>query len=216
MGGMDEFCDYSQHYYGIKPSTSEDLDLKIAAENLNAFNSVRLEESQNKPIEPLHICITNASSPLAYQLASRIVLNEVFDQKIHLHLLYNDGHLESVQALAMELQDLAHHKLAFLSFTDSPQEAFKAVSAVFVLDEFSNRANEVEKPGSALTPSDPSNNVIEIIVSNCGDQVFGTSSQSDVPIDSLQLKSPNIEEEQRDQQGMEAQETPEFSKDNGG
>lgn len=220
MGGLEDFCAYSQHYYNIVPSTSDDLDLKIAAENLNAFDSARLEQAQNKSVEPLHACITNASSPLAYHLASRILLNEVFgcNQMIHLHLLDTNENHESVQALAMELQDLAHHNLARVSCTDSPQEAFKAVSAVFVLDEF-NRAN-INEEKTALTPSDHSKNIIEIVVSDCGSQIFGTPSQSGDLVDSLQLgKAENqeiINNEQQEEEGVVVQLSKEKSLSNDG
>lgn len=165
MGGLEEFCAYSQHYYNIVPSTSDDLDSEIAAENLNAFNGISLERAQRMQVEPLHVCITNASSPLAYQVASRVLLNEVFGSRqiLHLHLLDTSDCNESVQALVMELQDLAHHNLAHVSSTTSPHEAFKAVAAVFVLDEFSKAEEDSVRDHSP-------NNI------RSGDQIFGTIS----------------------------------------
>ena len=144
MGSLEDLMSYTEHYYNIVPTTGEDEEIKIAAENLDTYNTVRLEESQNKPPEPLRVCITNASSDLAYHLASRVVLNKVFgDHSIHLQLLDTTGNKESVHGLAMELHDLAHPNLCMVTSTDSVHEAFKAVSAVFVLDEFSMEATAV-------------------------------------------------------------------------
>ena len=137
MGSLEDFVKYTNHYYNIVPDTTDELDMEIAKENYDSYNTLKLEEAQNKPADPLRVCITNASSSLAYHLASRVLLDNVFgDQIIHLQLLDANDNQEIVHGLAMELEDLAHPNLSMVTCTDSVQEAFKAVSAVFVLDEF--------------------------------------------------------------------------------
>ena len=144
MGSLEDFMNYADHYYNIVPETTETINGQIAAENMYMYNTLRLEEAQNKPTDPLRVCITNASSPLAYQLTSQIVLDKVFgaNQTLHLQLLDTAESQDAVRGLAMELQDLAHPNLSLVTCTDSVHQAFKAVSAVFVLDEFNMSINE--------------------------------------------------------------------------
>ena len=144
MGSLEDFMSYAHHYYNIVPETTEAINGQIAAENMDTYNTLRLEETQNNLTDPLRVCITNASSPLAYHLASQIVLDKVFgaEQTLHLQLLDTAESQDTVRGLAMELQDLAHPNLSLVTCTDSVHQAFKAVSAVFVLDEFSMSINE--------------------------------------------------------------------------
>ena len=106
---VSEFEEYTQHYYGISPSTTVEMDAKISAENLDAFHSLQLEKGRNIPPKPLHVCITQASSPLAYQLAPLLLSKKVFgDRKIHLHLYDTQNKQEILRGVSMELYDMAH------------------------------------------------------------------------------------------------------------
>ena len=108
-GVWPQFEDYAKHYYNIVPSTTSTLEHQIACENLDTFQTLQLAEVQNRPPEPIHVCITNASCPLAYQLAPRLLIDQVFgNNKIHLHLYDTTPNLPFLEGVAMELQDMAH------------------------------------------------------------------------------------------------------------
>ena len=139
VGSLSEFEEYTQHYYGISPSTTVEMDAKISAENLDAFHSLQLEKGRNIPSKPLHVCITQASSPLAYQLAPLLLSKKVFgDRKIHLHLYDTQDKQEILQGVSMELYDMAHPLLAGVTCTDSVQEAFREISALYILDYYND------------------------------------------------------------------------------
>jgi hypothetical protein len=119
------------------PETTPSLEASIANENMEAFESSKLEAIENKPIPPLRVCITHASAPIAYQLAPLLLTQKTFgDKKLHL-ILYDsneEDNYDMLQGMAMELLDLAMPNLASVQLTHSIDEAFKAVSVVFIFD----------------------------------------------------------------------------------
>ena len=133
MGGLAEFEDYLRHYYGLTPPTPHAAE--IAAENLATLHAELLEAKKNQPPEPFRVCITNASSELAYQLAPLLLLQRVFGERsLLIHLFDCPEKQEVLEGMAMELQDLAHPRLAGVTCTSSMTEAFSAISAAFLLD----------------------------------------------------------------------------------
>lgn len=135
LGGVDEFQEYTSHYYNVAPETTQLNETAIAAENLDVFQTLQLEVTQNRPPDPIRVCISHASSSTAYHLVSLILTQNVFqNDKIHLVLFDDSCHDNQLQALALELQDMACPNLSEVTVTDSPHEAFIAVSAVFLLN----------------------------------------------------------------------------------
>ena len=133
MGGLVEFEDYLGHYYNLTPPTPHAVE--IAAENLATLHAELLEARKNQPPEPFRVCITNASSQLAYQLAPLLLLRQVFGERsLLIHLYDCPEKQEELEGVAMELQDLAHARLAGVTCTSSITEAFSAISAAFLLD----------------------------------------------------------------------------------
>ena len=135
MGGVAELEDYAQHYYDTSPNTTNTIESSIATENLDTFQTLHLEAIKNKPPDPIRICISHASSPITYHLTGLILTQDIFQScKLHLVLYDHTQHVESLKGLAMELQDMACSNLADVTVTDSTHEAFKAISAAFLLD----------------------------------------------------------------------------------
>lgn len=133
LGGLTEFEDYLRHYYHLTPPTLDTM--QIASENLATLHTELLEAQQNQPPKPLHVCITNSSSELAYQLAPLLLSQQVFgDRPLQIHLFDCPEKQEVLEGVAMELQDLAHPRLAGVTCTSSVAEAFCAISAAFILD----------------------------------------------------------------------------------
>ena len=214
-GGLEEFTAYTNHFYNRVPVTTEEIDVKIAAENLDAYSTLRLEQAQSRPTDPLRICITNASSRLAYLLAPLLITTKVFgDQKIHLHLLdTKGGEREALHGLAMELQDLAHPNLKEVTCTDSAQEAFKAVSAVYILDEFGVKGETVgTEEGSDENEKCDGKTIID------RGQIFGESKEDpSIPLvnelekDTAKVEALTSEEESKTRQ----EQVPAEGKDDG-
>ena len=135
LGGTSQFEEYISHYYNIIPKTISDIEAKIATENLDAFQTLQLEAIKNKPPDPVKICISHASSPIAYHLAPLLLTQRVFkNQKLHLVLFDHSDYTDTLNGLSLELQDLACSNLAQVQITNSVTEAFQAVSVAFLLD----------------------------------------------------------------------------------
>ena len=136
LGGLREFEQYAHHYYNITPATDTTSEQKIAGENLETLKTVQLERQTTPKVEPMRICITNATSGTAYHLASLIATGRVGGehQTVTLHLLDEGDSLPQLEGTAMELKDLASPHLVDISVTSSVQEALNSVAMVFILN----------------------------------------------------------------------------------
>lgn len=135
LGGVNDFEAYTDHYYKLSPDTKRDTEEAIAQENLDTFLAIQLEVSRSKPIEPAKVCITNASSAIAYQLAPLLLTERVLgDEKITIVLFDEESDDSVLHAMAMELQDMACPNLGEVIVTNLPQRAFTGAKVVFLLD----------------------------------------------------------------------------------
>lgn len=136
LGGLREFEQYAHHYYNITPATDTISEQKIAAENLEMLKTVQLERQTTPKVEPMRICITNATSDTAYHLASLIATGRVGGKHltVRLQLLDMGDSLLQLEGTAMELKDLASPHLVDVHVTSSVQEALDSVAMVFILD----------------------------------------------------------------------------------
>lgn len=137
LGGLEEFTNYTAHYYDIHPDTTPELEAKIASENQHVFDSDQLQAANAPRVDPLCVCIANGTSPIAYHLSEQIANGKVFGdkQKVALHLY--DSSPESgpeLEGLKMELEDLASPVLTGVTVAMTLQQAFNSVKAVFILD----------------------------------------------------------------------------------
>ena len=84
---------------------------------------------------PMLSSLDTGASPLTYHLTSLLLTKAVFEERdVFFHLYNHPDHLPTIHGVAMELTDMAHFHLARVICTSSLQEAFKAVSASFILD----------------------------------------------------------------------------------
>lgn len=136
LGGLREFEQYAHHYYSITPATDTISEQKIAAENLEMLKTVQLERQTTPKVEPMRICITNATSDTAYHLASLIATGRVSGKHltVRLQLLDMGDSLLQLEGTAMELKDLASPHLVDVHVTSSVQEALDSVAMVFIFD----------------------------------------------------------------------------------
>ena len=143
LGGVAEFEAYTSHYYGMSPETRNEEEEAIANENLDTFLSIQLEISHKRPLEPTKVCISHASSPVAYQLAPLLLTQHVFgNERIHIALFDENSDTDVLHAIAMELQDMACPNLADVTVTDLPHRAFTGAKVVFLLDYTQESKNE--------------------------------------------------------------------------
>lgn len=137
LGGLTEFEHYAQHYYHIVPDTSRELEEAIAKENMDTFSSLKLEQENAPKVHPVRVCVTNASSLLAYQLLLQLATGKVFGEKkaISIHLYdHNDENQDQLEGVALELFDLASPILHEVRVTRTVREAVDSVSMAFILD----------------------------------------------------------------------------------
>ncbi|XP_021256435.1 putative malate dehydrogenase 1B isoform X3 [Numida meleagris] len=90
LGGLSEFLEYAQHYYGITSIMLTEEVLDIAEENLQAhMESEKEQEEIRSLINPLQIWITSASAATCYQLIPLLASGDVFGMttEISIHLL---------------------------------------------------------------------------------------------------------------------------------
>uniref|UniRef100_A0A8V5G5W1 Uncharacterized protein n=1 Tax=Melopsittacus undulatus TaxID=13146 RepID=A0A8V5G5W1_MELUD len=110
LGGLNDFLEYAQHYYGITSRMSSEEMLSIAEENLQEYIEVEKEEEEIKNlIKPLQIWITGASTPICYHLIPLLANGEVFGMttEISIHLLDTDQFKEALCGIVMEAEDMA-------------------------------------------------------------------------------------------------------------
>ena len=137
LGGLQEFEHYASHYHGITPSTTQELEEAIARENQETLLSLKLEQERAPKIEPLRVCVTNASSHIAYHLVQQIATGRVYgeDKVVAIHLYDSDADKrEELEGVALELVDLASPVLYEVRVTESVKDAVDSVSVAFILD----------------------------------------------------------------------------------
>ena len=150
LGGLAEFERYALHYHNIAPSTSRELEEAIARENMDTLISLKLERENAPKVNPLRVCVTNASSPVAYHLLQQIVGGALFEDKEHVAIhLYdcNGENTDQLEGVAMELVDLASPMLYEVRVCGSVKEAMDSVSVAFVLD-YPYQAEESREEGA--------------------------------------------------------------------
>ncbi|XP_029941814.1 putative malate dehydrogenase 1B [Salarias fasciatus] len=138
LGGFSDFLEHCQEYYGITSDMPTDLMLSVAAENLQAKLKQTAEEQRRVSlIQPFHIWISGALSPVCHVLIPKLLSAEVFPgvSLISLHLLDLDGTEEGLQDLRMETQDLALSILHQVTVHTNVEQAFRHADVVLLLDD---------------------------------------------------------------------------------
>uniref|UniRef100_A0A8C2TXJ8 Malate dehydrogenase 1B n=1 Tax=Coturnix japonica TaxID=93934 RepID=A0A8C2TXJ8_COTJA len=90
LGGLNEFLEHAQRYYGITSTIPTEEILDIAKENLQTYvESEKEQEELRSLINPLQIWITSASAPICCQLIPLLASGDVFGMttEISIHLL---------------------------------------------------------------------------------------------------------------------------------
>ena len=117
----------------------------VSKENKQYKTEIEKEEAEFKArSNPIHVCITCATSPVCYAMLNAIGKGEVFGKgtEIALHLLDSNDKLESLEGLKMEGEDLAHELLRDIVVTSDMKEAFKNCSAIVLLDDLTRNSDE--------------------------------------------------------------------------
>ncbi|XP_068804189.1 putative malate dehydrogenase 1B [Struthio camelus] len=138
LGGVNDFLQYAQHYYGITSTMLSEEMLTIAEENLQThIEIVKEEEEIRSLINPLQIWITSASAPTCYHLIPLLANGEVFGMttEISIHLLDTDQFKEVLCGIVMEAEDLAFPLLRSISKHTEIEEAFLQADVIVVLDD---------------------------------------------------------------------------------
>ena len=165
LGGLSEFEQYARHYYDVVVETDTLSEQKIAAENLDSLKALELERQTLPKVEPLRLCITNATSETAYHLASQIARGGVGgEEALALQLLDSTDNLPQLEGIAMELTDLAAPHLVHVQVTSSVQEALNSVSIAFILD-YPHQVSEQRQGEPASSKEEPASSTEEHQVS---------------------------------------------------
>ncbi|OXB76866.1 UNVERIFIED_CONTAM: hypothetical protein H355_002559, partial [Colinus virginianus] len=138
LGGLNEFLEYAQHYYGITSMMLTEEMLDIAEENLQAhMESEKEQEEIRSLINPLQIWITSASAPTCYQLIPLLASGDVFGMttEISIHLLDAAQFQEHVSGIIMEVEDMAFPLLRGISGHTNIDNAFLQADVIIVLDD---------------------------------------------------------------------------------
>uniref|UniRef100_A0A8C5HPL0 Lactate/malate dehydrogenase C-terminal domain-containing protein n=1 Tax=Gouania willdenowi TaxID=441366 RepID=A0A8C5HPL0_GOUWI len=153
LGGLRDFLQHCQDYYGITSDVQSDVTLSVASENLEAQMKLIAEEQHRiSLVQPFHIWISSALSPTAHILIPHLVSSEVFPSipTVSLHLLDLNGTQEDLQALMMETQNLALpllHQAEFETKISEEHEKYghlidsradKKVKVIVSCDSFAN------------------------------------------------------------------------------
>lgn len=145
IGGANEFQEYAHGYYGFQSELiSEDMQM-ISKENLHCKVEIDKEEKERKALSnPLRVCITNASSPVAYSLIPRIAVGDVFGKNTEISLTLYDSNkdMEGLQGVAMEAEDLAEGLLRETVVTSDIKKAFRDCGAIILMDELPQKEGE--------------------------------------------------------------------------
>ncbi|NXM71575.1 MDHC protein, partial [Serilophus lunatus] len=138
LGGLNDFLQYAQQYYGITSMMLSEEMLDIAEENLQAYLEIVKEDEEIKSlIKPMQVWITSASAPICYQLIPLLANGEVFGKttEISIHLLDTDQFEEVLCSIAMEAEDMAFPLLRSISVHTQTDEAFLEADIIIVLDD---------------------------------------------------------------------------------
>ncbi|ESO90176.1 hypothetical protein LOTGIDRAFT_123956 [Lottia gigantea] len=146
IGGANEFQEYVKGYYSISSDLTSDDMRKISQENKKMKAELDKEEAEFKAqSKPLHVCISNASSPIAYHLINSLASGETFGPSTEITLrLYDENleHSELLSGLKMEAEDLCHDLLRGVTVTSDPSEAFTNCSAIILIDNLYQQTDE--------------------------------------------------------------------------
>lgn len=121
--------------------------LQIAGENLLTKQETDKELAEFKgQCHPMKVCVSNAGSPVSYQLLSTLASGEIFgkDQDLTINLLGNETQQQLLQGTAMEMTDLAWNTLRSVTVTTDDEEALRDCEAVVLLDQLDRIADEEE------------------------------------------------------------------------
>ena len=220
LGGLTEFEHYASHYHSIVPSTGRELEEAIARENVDTLASLKLEQENAPKVKPLRVCITNASSTLAYHLAQQVATGMVFGQEesVAIHLYdCNPNQSETLEGLALELTDLASPILHEVRVSTSVREAVDSVSWAFILDypyEATASATVEKEEGEDKVESSSSGNETAIAQDLSANQEEPVTedkmSSNDVEKQTPQPSLPVIEEEvtssEKEEDGVKSEE----------
>ncbi|NXU48502.1 MDHC protein, partial [Turnix velox] len=138
LGGVNDFLEYAQHYYGIPSMVLSEELLGIAEENLQAYIEIEKEEEEIKSlIKPLQVWITSASASTCYQLIPLLASGEVFGMttEVSIHLLDTDQFKEVLSGIVMEAEDMAFPLLRNISAHTEVDKAFIQADVIIVLDD---------------------------------------------------------------------------------
>uniref|UniRef100_G1N8S5 Putative malate dehydrogenase 1B n=1 Tax=Meleagris gallopavo TaxID=9103 RepID=G1N8S5_MELGA len=138
LGGLNEFLEYAQNYYGITSMKLTEEILEIAEENLQAhMESEKEQEEIRSLINPLQIWITSASAPTCYQLIPLLASGDVFGMttEISIHLLDAVQSKECLSGIVMEVEDMAFPLLRGISGHTEIDKAFLQADVIIVPDD---------------------------------------------------------------------------------
>ena len=191
LGGLTEFEQYASHYYNIVPSTNKELEEAIAAENMNTLLSLKLEQENAPKVNPLRVCVTNASSSVAYHLSAQIATGKVFgeEERVALHLYdCSTDSKDLLEGLALELVDLASPVLHEVRVATSVSEAMDSVSWAFILDhpyQPTAGTKEEENPhDDEVEPSSSVNGTLTVQTSStAGEEPVSENKQSPTDVE---------------------------------
>ncbi|KAF7689740.1 hypothetical protein HF521_013093 [Silurus meridionalis] len=138
LGGISDFLEHVQGYYGIMSDMSTELMLSIADENHQATQLyLQDEENRRKLHQSCHIWINSALSPICYHLVPLLFTSGIFTtvSSVSLHLLDTDASEESLLALKIELEDMALPQLHAVTVHSDLTRAFQSADLIVLLDD---------------------------------------------------------------------------------
>ncbi|XP_071488288.1 putative malate dehydrogenase 1B [Diadema antillarum] len=150
IGGSNEFQEYACGYYGISSKQMSTDMTKISKENFDTKVIVDTEEEHRLSLsKPLHICITNASSPVAYHMVNEMARGDVLGSSVEvsIRLLTRLEEKTYVEGQCMEAFDLASPLLRGVKVCTDATEALSGVHVAVFLDEFPLTDDEKENLG---------------------------------------------------------------------
>lgn len=137
LGGCNDFLEMAQGYYGITSHKMSDKLVNIAQENLKTKQENDEEEEQRKnEINPLRVCVSGASTDVAYGVLGDLAGGEVFGayQEVAIILFDESEKADTMKAVAYEVQDSAWPLLRSVECTSDINAAFKDVKVAILLD----------------------------------------------------------------------------------
>lgn len=137
LGGCNDFLEMAQGYYGITSHKMSDKLVNIAKENLKTKEEDdEEEEERKKQINPLRVCVSGASTDVAYGVLGDLARGEVFDvqQEVAIILFDDQETTDSLKAVSYEVQDSAWPLLRSVEYTSDINTAFKDIKVAIILD----------------------------------------------------------------------------------